>query len=820
MRRRQMDAKEFLKSSQMMSEYIVKYLENIHIRPVIPDVEPGFLKHLIPLEAPNEAENWENIMSDVEYKIMPGITHWQHPGFFAYFPAGNSYPSILADMLSDAIGCVGFSWAASPSCTELETIILDWLAKMLHLPQHFLYHLPGSTGGGVLQGSASECILVSMLTARNQALESLKQKYPEECGGVLLNKLVAYCSNQAHSAAHKASIISFVNLRGLKTDDEFALRGHELEKAIQEDIKNGFFPFMVLATLGSTSCCSFDNIREIGEISQKHGMWFHIDAAYAGSAFVCPEFLPYLDGVEYADSFNTNPNKWMLTNFDCSAYWIKNRDILINTLSENPVYLQHKNSDKAEAIDYRHWGIPLSRRFRALKLWFVIRSYGLSGIQKYIRNHVNLAKLFESLVRNDPRFEICGKVVLGLVCFRLKGHNAINKRLLELLNNTGKIHMVPASLCIVSKSEDEHIITSDNTPNNNLNDLYEKQDVFVLRFAICKENAQPDEITSAWKLIQMMASFILKRRTTMKDEILGISEPNTRILETLRYCANTENLTEQLKIDHFVNSELKDHMHAHNKFHNKTKNQMEGRYFVSNHMNSKFSPTRSKNFFENNTKNGIKSTTDMCDKVSVSNLPNKRIYDSRGVVEFNDIIKRILLTPKLSFKKFLELESQQKIIHKSQIKAPKSQKSMQKLLRIRRSSSTDSLSPSLAPDDEVIFANDLNDLDEILINSDDINLRNDLGLRRDSVVTRKVSQYQPCVGDVTLCHANSHPGVRDISEKGISTLNRSQDDDMIKYPIEFKKRGKSASLDIGINKDNIYMLRNHLNELLLKLKQI
>ncbi|ELU11164.1 hypothetical protein CAPTEDRAFT_119245 [Capitella teleta] len=472
-----MDASEFRKRGKEMVDYIADYMENIHSRRVIPEVQPGYLREMLPNKAPRKGDAWKDVMKDVERAVMPGITHWQHPRFHAYFPAGNSYPSILADMLSDAIGCIGFSWAASPACTELETVVLDWLAKMIGLPPVF-WHEHG-IGGGVIQGSASECVLVCLMAARHAAITELKNKFPFVEEGVLLSRLVAYCSKLAHSCVEKAGMISLVKMRELEPDESLSLRGSTLQRAIDEDRKMGLIPFFVCATLGTTAVCSFDNLNELGAVCEKENIWLHVDAAYAGSAFICPEFQHLLKGIEYANSFNFNPSKWMLVNFDCSTMWVRDRKVLQTALTVDPLYLQHSHSDKA--IDFRHWGIPLSRRFRSLKLWFVIRTYGIEGLQKYIREHCRLAKKFEGLVRKDSRCEVMGKVQMGLVCFRLRGHNYRTQMLLRAINMSGKLHMVPALI----------------------------HDDYVIRFAICAQNANDDDIIYAWNVISEMASDVI-----------------------------------------------------------------------------------------------------------------------------------------------------------------------------------------------------------------------------------------------------------------------------------------------------------------------
>ncbi|KAH8370147.1 hypothetical protein KR093_002345 [Drosophila rubida] len=486
-----MDSTEFRKRGVEMVEYICNYLETLNERRVTPSVEPGYLRHLLPSEAPQEPEDWDQIMLDVEDKIMPGVTHWQHPRFHAYFPAGNSFPSILGDMLGDGIGCIGFSWAASPACTELETIVLDWLGKAIGLPDHFLALKEGSTGGGVIQTSASECVLVTMLAARAQALKRLKAQHPFVEEGHLLSKLMAYCSKEAHSCVEKAAMICFVKLRILEPDENASLRGQTISEAMEEDELQGLVPFFVSTTLGTTGSCAFDNLPEIGnELKKFPCVWLHVDAAYAGNSFICPELKPLLKGIEYADSFNTNPNKWLLTNFDCSTLWVRDRIRLTSALVVDPLYLKHGYSDAA--IDYRHWGVPLSRRFRSLKLWFVLRSYGISGLQHYIRHHIKLAKRFEELVLKDKRFEICNQVKLGLVCFRLKGGDKLNEKLLSAINESGKLHMVPASV----------------------NERY------IIRFCPVAQNATAEDIDYAWDTIVDFANELLEKE--QHDEITEI----------------------------------------------------------------------------------------------------------------------------------------------------------------------------------------------------------------------------------------------------------------------------------------------------------
>jgi len=453
---------EFREFGKAMIDYVADYLDNIRDRPVLPDVKPGYIRDLVPSEAPEQGESWKKVMEDVEKVVMPGITHWHHPQFHAYFPTANSYPAIVADILSGAIACIGFSWIASPACTELEMVTMDWLANALNLPDQFMFSKSGH-GGGVIQGTASEATLVAILSAR----ADVTKRNPE----VKLEDMVAYCSAQAHSSVERAGMLAGIKMRLLEPDQDFSLRGETLRKAIQEDREKGLVPFCVVGTLGTTNSCSFDNIQELGPICNQEGLWFHIDAAYSGSAFICPEFRPLLDGVEYADSFNFNPHKWMLVNFDCSTMWFNDSRKVVDAFNVDPLYLKHNY--QGQIPDYRHWHIPLGRRFRSLKLWFVMRIYGLEGLRKHIREQVDLAKQFGEYVRKDERFELAMEPSLGLVCFRAKGSNEMNEKLNKSVNEEARIHITPAKI----------------------------RESYILRFAVCSRFTVASDIDLAWKEI-------------------------------------------------------------------------------------------------------------------------------------------------------------------------------------------------------------------------------------------------------------------------------------------------------------------------------
>ncbi|XP_022249959.1 histidine decarboxylase-like isoform X1 [Limulus polyphemus] len=477
-----MDLEEYRKRGKELVDYITDYLQNIRHRRVFPDVKPGYMKSLLPEEAPVEGESWDFIFADVERVVMPGVTHWQSPYMHAYFPALNSPASLLGDMLADAIGCLGFTWASSPACTELEIIVMDWLGKMIGLPEEFLHTRRDSEGGGVIQTTSSEATFVALLAARTETIRKVKTEHPELEDAEINSRLVGYCSDQAHSSVEKAGLIGLVKMRYIESDDKLSLRTDFLVEVIEHDREKGLIPFFVslCATLGTTGACAFDNLREIGPTCFQENIWLHVDAAYAGTAFICPEFRVWMDGIEYAESFAFNPSKWMMVHFDCTAMWVKKSSALHRTFNVDPLYLQHENSGLA--VDFMHWQIPLSKRFRALKLWFVIRNYGVKGLQNHVRKGVLLASELEDLVLTDKRFEIPAKRHLGMVVFRLKGNNELTERLLKTLNSSGKLHCVPASL----------------------------KGKYVIRFTVTSSRTTSDDIRHDWNIIQNTASQVLE----------------------------------------------------------------------------------------------------------------------------------------------------------------------------------------------------------------------------------------------------------------------------------------------------------------------
>ncbi|KAL9913127.1 histidine decarboxylase [Glossina fuscipes fuscipes] len=481
-----MDFAEYRRRGKEMIDYIADYLENIRERRVYPDVKPGYMQTLLPDSAPVEGESWDDIFNDVERVVMPGITHWQSPHMHAYFPALNSFPSLLGDMLADAINCLGFTWASSPACTELEIIVMNWLGKMIGLPDDFLNLNNTSRGGGVVQTTASEATLVSLLAGRTKAIRRFHEKYTGYQDAEINARLVAYCSDQAHSSVEKAALIGLVRMRFIEADENLSMRGPTLREAIKDDMRLGLIPFWICATLGTTGSCSFDNLEEVGIVSSEFDLWLHVDAAYAGSAFICPEFRTWLKGIERADSFAFNPSKWLMIHFDATAMWIKDVTTVHRTFNVEPLYLQHENS--GVAVDFMHWQIPLSRRFRALKIWFVLRSFGIKGLQQHIREGVRLAQKFEALVAADHRFEIPAKRHLGLVVFRIKSDNEVTEHLLKRLNNRGNLHCIPSSL----------------------------KGKYVIRFTVTSSRTTINDITRDWKEIKDVATTLL---TEMKINI-------------------------------------------------------------------------------------------------------------------------------------------------------------------------------------------------------------------------------------------------------------------------------------------------------------
>jgi aromatic-L-amino-acid/L-tryptophan decarboxylase len=437
-----MSPEEFRRCGHAVVDWIADYQTRIESFPVLSRVQPGEIRAKLPSGPPAKGEAFDRILGDIERIILPGITHWQSPNFFAYFPANGSGPGILGDLLSSGLGVQGMLWSTSPACTELETHVLDWLVSMLGLPEKFLSTGAGG-GGGVIQDTASSASLCALLAARERATQFASNR--QGCDG----RLVAYCSTQTHSSVEKAMKIAGLgadNLRQIAVDEEFAMRPDALERRIAADIQAGLVPCFVCATVGTTSSYAIDPVREIARICADRKLWLHVDAAMSGTAALCPEFRFIHDGVELADSYTFNPHKWMFTNFDCNCFYVADRKHLIQTLSILPEYLRNQATESGAVIDYRDWHIQLGRRFRSLKLWFVIRHYGVEGLQHHVREHVRLAQEFAGRVRGDARFEIAAPAKLNLVCFRLRSGDQANQLLMDRLNASGDLYLTHTKL--------------------------------------------------------------------------------------------------------------------------------------------------------------------------------------------------------------------------------------------------------------------------------------------------------------------------------------------------------------------------------------
>lgn len=430
-----MTAEQFREEGKKLIDWIADYYEQVENYPVLSQVKPGDILRQLSDKAPEQGESFSTVMSDVEKIIMPGITHWQSPNFFAYFQSNNSFPSILGDLLSSGLGVQGMLWATSPACTELETRVMDWLVDLMGLPQHFK---STESGGGVIQDTASSAVLAALLAARERKTNFDCNKTGNNVG------LVAYISTQTHSSVEKGVKVIGLGtdrLRRIETDASFALLPGALEKQIQQDIAAGLKPFFVCATVGTTSSNAVDPIRAVGEICNKYELWLHVDAAMSGTSALLPEFRHHFDGLELADSYAFNPHKWMFVNFDCDCFWVADKGTLIKTLSILPEYLKNEATEKGAVIDYRDWHVQLGRRFRSLKLWFVLRHYGAEGLRFHIRRHIELAQIFAGWVEKSNEFELMNEPPFNLVCFRHRSDNEFNKHLMDTINKEGRLFL-------------------------------------------------------------------------------------------------------------------------------------------------------------------------------------------------------------------------------------------------------------------------------------------------------------------------------------------------------------------------------------------
>ncbi len=485
-----MDAEEFRKHAHELVDWMAEYVGHVDRYPVRSAVAPGTISGKIPVAPPAEGEPFDSILRDFRDIILPGMTHWQHPSFFAYFPANTSGPSILAEMLTATLGAQCMSWATSPAATELEERMMQWLGQMIGLPPSFR---------GVIQDTASTATLCSILTAREarSGFEINRRGFTQQ------ERFTIYCSTEAHSSIEKAAKIAGIGselVRKIPVDNAFAMLPGELEKAIALDKKNGFVPLCTVAALGTTGSTAVDPLRRIGEICRASGVWLHVDAAFAGTALLLPEFRWMIDGIESVDTFVFNPHKWMFTNFDCSAYFVRDHEALIRTFEILPEYLKTPEGDRVN--NYRDWGIQLGRRFRALKLWFVIRDFGVRGLQDRIRKHIEIAQRLAARIRASRDFELLAPAHFNTLCFRYhpahvddeESLNRLNASLLEELNRTGKLYLTHTKL----------------------------NGSFTLRFVIGQTNVEEHHALEAWELIQATAL----RRPRVPAHAAGSNHPS------------------------------------------------------------------------------------------------------------------------------------------------------------------------------------------------------------------------------------------------------------------------------------------------------
>ncbi len=466
---------DFRRYGRMVIDWIADYYERLEQLPVLSQVQPGDIRAQLPPQPPQQGEPFEAMLKDMDEVILPGLTHWQSPNFFAYFPANSSAPAVLGDLLSSGLAVQGMLWSTSPAATEVETHVIDWLADMLDLPPQFK---SSGSGGGVIQDSASSATLSAVLAARERATGFASNAHG------LNQRLVAYASTQTHSSLEKGLKIAGIgadNLRKIPVDDAFAMRPDALAEQIRLDRAAGLTPFFVCGTVGTTSSGAIDPLPDIGQICRAEGLWFHVDAAMYGTAAILPEFRHINAGVELADSYTFNPHKWLFTNFDLNAFFVADRAALINTLSILPEYLRNQATESGEVFDYRDWQIPLGRRFRALKLWFVIRHYGVEGLRHHLRRHIELSQQFRQWVDDSPVFERLAPATLTTICFRAApagvttpaALDELNEALLTAVNATGQMFI----------------------SHTRLNDKY------TLRMAIGSARTEAGHVQAAWELL-------------------------------------------------------------------------------------------------------------------------------------------------------------------------------------------------------------------------------------------------------------------------------------------------------------------------------
>ncbi|TDL17217.1 hypothetical protein BD410DRAFT_816531 [Rickenella mellea] len=474
-----MDIEQFRKAGYQAIDRICDFYYSLESRNVVSSVEPGYLRRALPTAPPEQGEDFSKIADDYQQLIIPGLTHWQHPSFFAYFPTACTFEGILGDVYASSVSNPGFNWGCSPACTELEAVMTDWAAQLLGLDNAFLNTT--GVGGGVIQTSASDSVLTVVVAARSL--------YCKTHPGVGLDKLLLYTTSQTHSVGAKAALVLGLKERSLDVnlDDGFGLRGEALQMALDEDIKAGLHPFFIIATIGTTSSGAIDHLSEICSVAQSYpSLWIHVDAAWAGVTLACPEYreICHLDYINrYVHSFCTNFHKWGLVNFDASLLWVRNRKHLTDALDVTPQFLRTAQGDAGTVIDYRNWHLGLGRRFRSLKIWFVLRSYGAEGFRKYIRKGIDLNKVFSTWVSSSPLFELVTPPSFALTVFRMK----------------------------LPPSKDHHTTSQDFLTRKLFERLSARKDIqvtqtvlhgiFCIRFAIGAERTEEKHVMAAFSLL-------------------------------------------------------------------------------------------------------------------------------------------------------------------------------------------------------------------------------------------------------------------------------------------------------------------------------
>ncbi|WVQ97896.1 hypothetical protein IAU59_005013 [Kwoniella sp. CBS 9459] len=525
-----MDIEEFRKAGYAAIDSICDYYASLRERPVKAQVEPGYLVDKLPKEAPQTGESFDLISKDFKDDILPGITHWQSPQFFAYFPANSTFEGMIADLYSASVSNPGFNWVCSPACTELEQVVVEWIAKMLGLSESFW----GSSGvgGGIIMGSASESAFTAAMAARERALRQISREtgvqeaengqiqVPDEIRNEYSQKLVVYGSTQTHSLGAKAALMLGLPFRpvAVSVKDNYSLRGEDLRQAMEKDKAAGLVPFLVYATVGTTSTGAVDNIGEIGQVMKDYPTTFlHVDAAWAGVAYALPDYRETLrlDEVnQYADSFCTNFHKWGLTTFDCSIFCVRDRNDLTQTFDVTPAFLRSKEADAGTVIDYRNWQIALGRRFRSLKAWFVLRSFGVQGFQKHLKGGIEQCKQLAEVIRASSTFELVTDPSLALLVFRLSPHttkgastshatqtddilNILNQRLHDRLNARYDVFLTQTVL------------------------HSKERNIFCIRFAMGGVYTTFEDVLKTWKVIEQVGEEVLR---TWEEEQKLIAE--------------------------------------------------------------------------------------------------------------------------------------------------------------------------------------------------------------------------------------------------------------------------------------------------------